>query len=323
MTDKEARLRQQFLEKLKKLNEATYQKKVENNVSFRNDIDNTSPPANFDFIAESVLGPGVEKVSEEFMIGCSCRKKRASLACKYPNECLCLQDSMGDGARKSCPYADTGPRKGCLVHQYLKSRYHVFECNSKCDCFATCKSRVVQHKRKIRLEIFKTDTRGWGLRTMDDLKRGQFVDTYRGEILTTADSDARSENRGPEEDNYMFGFDKFTDEPLYVCDGKYKGGPSRFINHSCAPNCRLFTVSYNHADSNIYELAFFAINDIPKDTELTFDYLDQEQFDDELGRNALSGDLAKKHEEKYGYRPSKCRCGSANCRGYFFFLGDE
>ena len=37
----------------------------------------------------------------------------------------------------------------------------------------------------------------------------------------------------------------------YVIDGMNHGSPSRFMNHSCEPNCRLFTVSQNHADTRI------------------------------------------------------------------------
>lgn len=302
-------------------------------LTLRNDIDNTSPPLDFKFVAESVLGPGVEKLDDAFMSGCTCRKKRSSLQCKYPGECLCQQDAGLDEQKKICPYHDSNgqhsSRKGgCLVRQYLQSRWHIFECNSRCDCTAECKNRVVQFGRKIRLELFKTQSRGWGLRTMEPLQAGQFIDTYRGEIITAEESDARSAHRKPEEDNYMLAFDKFATETspaLYVCDGKHMGGPSRFINHSCEPNCRLFTVSYNHADKNLYELAFFAIHDIPTGTELTFNYLDQEMSEPDLSDETtrpghFTVEQAAKHEREYGYRPSECRCGSRNCRGYFFFL---
>ena len=104
------------------------------------------------------------------------------------------------------------------------------------------------------------------------------------------------------------------------------------MNHSCEPNCRLFTVSYNHADTNLYELAFFALREIKTGEELTFDYLDPEDDDennglrnDQKGKKAASDqwlitdEMAKKHEREKGYKPTKCRCGSKRCRGYFFF----
>lgn len=88
-------------------------------------------------------------------------------------------------------------------------------------------------------------------------------------------------------------------ETKYVIDGEFYGGPTRFINHSCEPNCRQFSVFFNKGNPYIYEIAFFATRDIPKGTELTFDYFDEDshepnEFDPELMR---------------------CLCGAKNCRG--------
>lgn len=101
-------------------------------------------------------------------------------------------------------------------------------------------------------------------------------------------------------------------EPPYVCDGMEVGGPTRFMNHSCEPNCRIFTVSYNHADTRIYELAFFAVEEIAPGTELTFDYKDEDD------RDIITDKMADEVEREKGYRPARCLCGSNSCRRYFF-----
>lgn len=101
-------------------------------------------------------------------------------------------------------------------------------------------------------------------------------------------------------------------QPPYVCDGMEVGGPTRFMNHSCEPNCRIFTVSYNHADTRIYELAFFAIEEIEPGVELTFDYKDEDD------RDIITDKMADEVEKEKGYRPSRCLCGSDSCRRYFF-----
>ena len=118
--------------------------------------------------------------------------------------------------------------------------------------------------------------------------------------------------------------DRWEDESEgYVCDGMFMGGPTRFINHSCDPNCRQMTVSYNHADINIYDLAFFATERIPAGTELTFDYsasvdeIDDADEDVEQSR-VITEKKADELEKKKGYPPSRCLCGADNCRGYFF-----
>ena len=118
-----------------------------------------------------------------------------------------------------------------------------------------------------------------------------------------------------EREIYLMGLDKFTEEDggsKYVCDGLHFGGPTRFINHSCDPNCAIYTVSYNHADNNIYDLAFFATEPIPAGTELTFNYVDDDKTD------IITEEKADEMLRENGYRPAKCRCGSARCRGYFF-----
>ena len=99
---------------------------------------------------------------------------------------------------------------------------------------------------------------------------------------------------------------------LYVCDGMYVGGPTRFMNHSCDPNCRLFTVSYNHSDDHLYDLAFFALEAIPAGTELTFDYKDEDD------RSIITHEQALEVQKRDGYMPQKCLCGTAECRQYFF-----
>lgn len=111
------------------------------------------------------------------------------------------------------------------------------------------------------------------------------------------------------------GLDKWAEEDggsKYVCDGMHFGGPTRFINHSCDPNCAIYTVSYNHADNNLYDLAFFATEPIEAGTELTFNYVDDDKTD------IITEEKADEMERENGYRPAECLCGSSCCRGYFF-----
>lgn len=83
------------------------------------------------------------------------------------------------------------------------------------------------------------------------------------------------------------------------------------MNHSCAPNCRQFTVSDNRHDVRKYELAFFAVRPIPAGEELVFDYMDRDDEgddgDDEGGGRGQVDDAFE------------CRCGSLRCRGRLWF----
>lgn len=104
------------------------------------------------------------------------------------------------------------------------------------------------------------------------------------------------------------------------------GGPTRFMNHSCEPNCRQFAVAYNNGDPKVYDLAFFAIHDIPAYTELTFDYLDAEDEeagddkdddddDDDDGGPRLSQDST---HSASGKQRQPCLCGADNCRRWLW-----
>lgn len=75
----------------------------------------------------------------------------------------------------------------------------IFECNDTCSCNAiTCRNRVVQKGLTQRFQIFKTEHKGWGLKTLRFIPKGSFVCEYIGEILTDTEADSR------EDDSFLF-----------------------------------------------------------------------------------------------------------------------
>ena len=77
--------------------------------------------------------------------------------------------------------------------------FRMYECNSKCSCnLNTCYNRVVQHGLTVRLELFKTELKGWGVRALDYIPGGTFICNYSGELLT--DKSAIMVNFTPFED---------------------------------------------------------------------------------------------------------------------------
>ena len=147
--------RRQFLKKLEHLRGPP--------VSVVNLIDHTSPSLSFVFVNESILGRDVERVDEEFMSGCVCRPENGrNCGCEY-RTCHCvIQSDRDENGQVHFPYAASQRNRGCLRNEYLHSRYHIYECNGKCNCRDNCKNKLVQHGRQIPLEIFKTINRGWG-----------------------------------------------------------------------------------------------------------------------------------------------------------------
>ena len=158
-----------------------------------------------------------------------------------------------------------------------------------------------------------------GVRSTVDIKCGQFVDKYIGEVMTAYQANYRRNKSqlAQKKDVYLFALDKFSDDkspderlrgpPLEV-DGEFMSGPTRFINHSCEPNLRIFARVGDHSNKHVHDLAFFAIEDIPAGTELTFDYVDGVEEDNH-------NDINDAHKRK---DMTKCLCGSSHCRGYLW-----
>ncbi|GIL59061.1 hypothetical protein Vafri_14018, partial [Volvox africanus] len=76
-----------------------------------------------------------------------------------------------------------------------------------------------------------------------------------------------------------------------------QGNISRFINHSCEPNCE----TQKWLVRGELAIGLFAVRDIPKETELTFDY----------------------NFERYGDKPMRCYCRSTNCRSFIGGMQDN
>lgn len=139
-----------------------------------------------------------------------------------------------------------------------------------------------------------------GLRSPDHIKAGQFIDCYVGEVISKEDADLREAEAGSKpQPSYLFSLDFLVnDDDIYVVDSQRLGAPTRYMNHSCNPNCRMFPVTRHHGDNRIYDLAFFSLRDLPPMTELTFDYNPTWKGDKTIDPNAV-----------------KCLCGEAQCRG--------
>jgi histone-lysine N-methyltransferase SUV39H len=116
-----------------------------------NDIDSEPcPPLVFKWIEEYHLGAGIPIRDDHFSHGCTCPGKECDL--KVPNECECLDDSE----EKKFAYDADG-----LIHHPPGTA--IFECNNQCHCGRTCPNRVVQRGRRMPVEIFKTQKKGWGM----------------------------------------------------------------------------------------------------------------------------------------------------------------
>ncbi|MBS4028986.1 MAG: SET domain-containing protein-lysine N-methyltransferase [Ignavibacteriales bacterium] len=111
------------------------------------------------------------------------------------------------------------------------------------------------------------------------IPRGTELFHYEGELISSEEALKR------ESDNTREGIYTFWLNDEWAIDGWEKGNISKYLNHSCAPNC-----SYNISEHHI---SIFTERDIFPNEELTIDY--DYDADAELTR---------------------CLCGSDDCRGF-------
>ncbi|WVZ11278.1 hypothetical protein V8G54_015808 [Vigna mungo] len=265
-----------------------------------NTIDDEKPPP-FNYIT-SMIYPKFHLLPAE---GCDCIS-----GCSDLEKCSCVVKNGGD-----IPFNHN--------QAIVQAKPLVYECGPTCKCPSTCHNRVSQLGIKFPLEIFKTQSRGWGVRSLSSIPSGSYICEYIGELLEEKEAELRAGN-----DEYLFDIgnncsnsttlwdglttlmpDAQTSSCDVVKDGGFTidaaefGNIGRFINHSCSPNIIAQNVLYDHHDTRMPHIMFFAADNIPPLQELTYDYnyeLDQVRDSD--------GNIKRKY----------CYCGSAECTGRMY-----
>lgn len=89
----------------------------------------------------------------------------------------------------------------------------------------------------------------------EDLKEGQFVIEYCGEVIDEQECDRRLKKIASDQSNFYF---LNLDKDLFI-DAGPKGNLSRFMNHSCEPNC----ITQKWEVNKMPRVGLFALKDIP------------------------------------------------------------
>lgn len=186
----------------------------------------------------------------------------------------------------NCKKPDDDARKGCVDD--CLNRMIFAECSpNTCPCGEQCcNQRIQRHEWVQCLERFRAEEKGWGIRTKEPLKAGQFIIEYLGEVVSEQEFRNRMiEQYHNHSDHYCLNLDSGM-----VIDSYRMGNEARFINHSCDPNCEMQKWSVN----GVYRIGLYALKDMPAGTELTYDY------------NFHSFNVEKQQ---------LCKCGFEKCRG--------
>ncbi|WOL19311.1 histone-lysine N-methyltransferase ASHH3-like isoform X1 [Canna indica] len=138
-------------------------------------------------------------------------------------------------------------------------------CSLTCKCGNLCVNKPFQYRPMKKMKLIETEKCGSGVVTEEDIRQGDFVIEYVGEVI----DDKTCEER-------LWKMKHCGDTNFYLCeisrdmviDATYKGNKSRFINHSCQPNTEMqkWTI-----DGEI-RIGIFATRDIKRGEELTYDY---------------------------------------------------
>jgi SET domain-containing protein len=131
----------------------------------------------------------------------------------------------------------------------------------------------------VKLLLKESSIHHFGCYTEIFIPEGSFIIEYAGEKITADEAIRR------ERDETRGGIYTFWLSDEWVIDGYSNGNESKYINHSCTPNC-----SYEITNDKIF---IFALRNILPGEELTIDYY----YD-------ANSELVP------------CLCSSEECRGY-------
>jgi euchromatic histone-lysine N-methyltransferase len=265
-----------------------------------NTIDDEKPPS-FKYITSVIYPDWCRPLP---LKGCSCTS-----GCSDSETCSCAVKNGGE-----IPYN--------FNRAIVEAKPLVYECGPSCKCPPSCHNRVSQYGVKFQLELFKTKSMGWGVRSLNSIPSGSFICEYIGELLEEKEAEARTGN-----DEYLFDIGnnyndnslwdglltlmpdaqsssyEVVEEGCFTIDAAWKGNVGRFINHSCSPNLYAQNVLYDHEDNRIPHIMFFAAENIPPLQELTYHY--NYMIDHVRDSN---GNIKKK----------SCYCGSPECTGRLY-----
>lgn len=140
---------------------------------------------------------------------------------------------------------------------------------------------------KPKVAVRRSPIHGRGVFAVNDIAKGARIIEYTGDRISHAQADRLYGDLHDGSSHTML----FAATDKIVIDATKRGGPARWINHSCAPNCEA-----NEENGRVF---IDAIRPIKPGQELSYDY------------NLV---LEERHTPKLK-REHPCHCGAPKCRG--------
>ena len=203
------------------------------------------------------LPSNVSHVSRiQWLTKSNCRRKQFKFAAKKPkkdhvDECSCMKKLL---EKKEKP----GNESYCLSSQCeLHAMY--MECPKTCSVGAACGNNRIMNGLWKKLLVFNTGKKGLGVKTLEKLKKDEFICEYTGVALSKSltPSEIMSSN------TYIMDY-----EYSVVLSAKDIGSVCRYVNHSCNPNTYIKKWIVNDEA----RIGLFALKPINAMDELHYDY---------------------------------------------------
>jgi SET domain-containing protein len=140
-----------------------------------------------------------------------------------------------------------------------------------------------------RIQVRRSGVHGRGVYAMRDIKKGETIIEYKGEMITWKQAERRHPHNPDDPDHTFF----FQIDEQHVIDAAVGGNAARWINHACNPNCE------SDVDEDNFRVFIKALRKIRRGEELFYDY-------------------GLVLDERYTPKVKKqfaCRCGARDCRG--------
>nr|CAB3461624.1 unnamed protein product [Digitaria exilis] len=208
-------------------------------------------------------------------IGCNCTGD-----CSTSDHCLCAKRNG-----TALPYVSTQRKKAKQngskhnnVGRLVEPKAVVYECGTNCTCHCNCVNRTSQQGLNYHLEVFKTESKGWGVRTWDTILPGALICEYTGVLKRTTEVEGLLEN------NYLFDIDCL--QTIKGLDGREQRAGSEL---------HIASLHAEH-ESEASQAPEYCID---AGSELSYDY--GYRLDSVTGANGQIVKLA-------------CHCGAAGCR---------
>lgn len=159
---------------------------------------------------------------------------------------------------------------------------------SNCNVGLDCGNRLFTQRKFAKCKLKREEGRGWGLTVLENVKRGELIIEYVGEIIDAETKEKRLiewTKEHPNDPNFYI----MALQTGWFIDAREKANLSRFINHSCEPNSMIVPINV----MGRIRCGIRAIRDIVANEFISYDY----HFD-------------TRQRDKF-----VCRCGALKCRG--------